>query len=53
MAKKILVVDDDRDYLFQQELLLKKAGYDVLTAESAAQGKEALRQKPDLAIVDP
>jgi CheY-like chemotaxis protein len=52
MAKKILVVDDDTDYLFQQELLLKKAGYDVITAESAAQGKEALRLKPDLAVVD-
>lgn len=52
MAKKILLVDDDLDYIFQQELQLKNAGYAVITAENTTQGKEALRQKPDLALVD-
>ena len=52
-AKRILVVDDDIDYLEQQELRLKAAGYTVETAESVAQAQERLAAGvPDLAILD-
>lgn len=50
---KILVVDDDIDYLTQQKVQLEAEGYEVVTAESVEQGAEIARQeKPDAAIVD-
>ncbi|MGB9623816.1 MAG: response regulator [Phycisphaerae bacterium] len=53
MAKKILAVDDDPDYLAQLRIELEAAGYEVLAAESSAAAEEILRQqKPDLAICD-
>jgi CheY-like chemotaxis protein len=49
----ILIVDDDPDYLYQQELQLKNAGYTVLTADGQATAREILAStKPDLAIFD-
>lgn len=49
----ILIVDDDPDYLYQQELQLKNAGYTVLTADGQAAAREILADtKPDLAIFD-
>ncbi|MBN2081092.1 response regulator [bacterium] len=52
-SQTILVVDDDRDYLEQQELILTAAGFSVLTAETVARAEELLDQQPvDLAILD-
>jgi two-component system, OmpR family, response regulator len=56
MAEKqyrILLVDDDIDYLFQTRMKLENAGYEVITAESQKQAENILKQiRPDLAIFD-
>lgn len=50
---KILVVDDDPDFVKLTQRILKAKGYEVL---SAASGREALRvmrrEKPDLVLLD-
>lgn len=52
-TKTILLVDDDQDFVEQQELVLKAAGYDVETANSQAQAEQKLKDlKPDMALVD-
>jgi two-component system, OmpR family, response regulator len=51
--KLILIVDDDTDYLFQMEAMVKDLGFDVITAESQAEAESLLNEtKPDLAIFD-
>ena len=51
--KTILVLDDDPDIRAVIERYLREAGYDVLTAESAAAATECVaRQRPDLVIAD-
>ncbi len=51
--RTILVVDDDEDFLTQQELLLSRAGYEVVIAHGQAEAEELLQERrPDLAIVD-
>jgi len=52
MAATILIVDDDTDYLLQMEIQLKAAGYDVITAGSAAEAGKLLDRQFDLAVVD-
>lgn len=53
MAKKVMAVDDDFDYLTQMQVQLQAAGYEVVTAENVAGAREVLeREHPDLAIVD-
>ena len=53
MAKKILVVDDDRHVPRLSKTALERAGYEVLLA---ADGMEALatieRERPDLILLD-
>jgi CheY-like chemotaxis protein len=50
---KILVVDDDRDYIKITRMILQSSGYDVITATSGESGLEVMRQeKPDLVILD-
>ncbi|OGI02257.1 MAG: hypothetical protein A2Y25_09160 [Candidatus Melainabacteria bacterium GWF2_37_15] len=50
---KILIVDDDFDYLLQQKLILEAEGHEVITAENESQAKEIINtQDFDLAIVD-
>ncbi|MFA5259619.1 MAG: response regulator [Candidatus Omnitrophota bacterium] len=53
VKKKILIVDDEKDFLVVLEKRLFAAGYDVLTADS---GKDAIRiakeQHPDLIVLD-
>ena len=39
-SKKILIIDDNRDFLFTMETFLKRNGFDTLTAED---GKKGLR----------
>jgi two-component system alkaline phosphatase synthesis response regulator PhoP len=51
--EKILLVDDDPDFLELHEAVLKKHGYEVLTATSGKQGVERVRtEMPDLIILD-
>jgi DNA-binding response OmpR family regulator len=53
MAKKILLVDDDQDFLYQTKLQLEKFGFEVISAESQKEAEEILlKVKPDLAILD-
>lgn len=53
MAEKILLVDDERDILDILEYNLRKAGYDVYTAENGQQGLlKAIELQPKLIILD-
>jgi DNA-binding response OmpR family regulator len=53
VAKKVLIVDDERNIVTALEFLLQKNGYDVRVA---ATGEEALAQldafRPDLVLLD-
>jgi len=50
---KVLLVDDDVDFLKATSLMLEQAGYQVLTAEDGRSGLAAAKEHlPDVAIVD-
>lgn len=50
---RILIIDDDPGLLRMTGIILQKAGYEVITAQSGAQGlKLADKQRPDLIILD-
>ena len=50
---KILLVDDDPDFLEMHTAVLQNHGYDVLTATSGQEGLERVRaEMPDLIILD-
>jgi len=52
-VRKIMIIDDDPDYLSQMVIMIQKFGFDVVTADSQKEGEELLEHvKPDLAIVD-
>ncbi|MFK7756336.1 MAG: PleD family two-component system response regulator [Flavobacteriales bacterium] len=52
-SQKILLVDDERDILDILEYNLKKAGYEVHTAENGYQGLiKAIELRPKLIILD-
>ncbi|MGB6867881.1 MAG: response regulator [Candidatus Aminicenantaceae bacterium] len=51
--EKILLVDDDLDFLELHKAVLKKHGYEVLTATNSKEGIERVRtDMPDLIILD-
>jgi two-component system, OmpR family, response regulator len=53
MAKKILLVDDDVDFVVPNQKLLEQAGYEVVTANSEKEATAMIEKSlPDLAIVD-
>lgn len=53
MADKILIVDDDQDFLQLLEFDLKKHGYDVISANNGEEGLEKARTgSPALIMVD-
>ncbi len=53
MSKKILVVDDDPTILTIAEMILRKAGYDVICAKSGLECLAHLTQNPpDLLLLD-
>jgi len=53
MAKKILLVDDDRDLLVTLSQALRVNDFEVVEAYSAVEGlKKLLAEKPDLVIFD-
>jgi len=53
LKKKILVVDDEADFLHMVRSRLEAASYEVVTALDGEQGLQAaLREKPDLILLD-
>jgi CheY-like chemotaxis protein len=52
-GKKILIIDDDPDFVRTTGNILKSAGYEVLEAFSGKEGLEkSSSDKPDLYIID-
>jgi two-component system, OmpR family, alkaline phosphatase synthesis response regulator PhoP len=53
MAKTILLVDDDRDFVEINRLALTKQGYQVITAHDGKAGIDAaVENNPDLIVLD-
>ena len=51
--KRIVVIDDDPDFVEYTRIVLQAASYDILTATNAADGLAlARRTQPDLVITD-
>ncbi len=51
--KKVLIVDDDIDYLYQMKLKVEKLGFEVITADGQYEAEQLIVSfKPDLAIFD-
>ncbi len=51
--KKILLVDDDSDYLFQMTIALEDMGFEVVAAQTQQEAENIISKiKPDLAILD-
>ena len=51
--KRIIVIDDDPDFIEYTRIVLESAAYDVLTATNAADGLALVRESaPDLIITD-
>jgi two-component system response regulator RegA len=51
-GKSLLIVEDDLPFLKRLARAMERRGYDVHTAESAAQGIQSARLKPAYAVVD-
>lgn len=50
---KILIIDDNRDFLFAMETFLKRQGFDTITAEDGQKGLGlAQKERPDLVLLD-
>lgn len=50
---RVLVIDDDHDYLLQQKLELESAGFEVLQSDTTTKAEKLLSEtKPSIAIVD-
>ena len=53
MPKKVLVIDDDIDFVESIVNLLEARGYDVISASNGQEGVEkASAEKPDLILLD-
>jgi len=51
--KRILVIDDERDFIKVMTDFLESAGYNVISADDGLEGLEQVRsKKPDLIILD-
>ena len=51
--RKILIIDDNPDYLFTMETFLSRNGFAVITAEDGEKGLESVRrERPDLILLD-
>ena len=51
MRRRVLVVDDEADFLATYERLLRRQGYDVVTAMSCAAGLAALAGEPPHLVI--
>ena len=52
-AAKILIIDDNPDFLFTMETFLKRNGFETIIAEDGKKGVEiAQKQHPDLVLLD-
>jgi CheY-like chemotaxis protein len=52
-SKKILIIDDNPDFLFTMETFLKRSGFTALTAQDGKNGVEmAEKENPDLILLD-
>jgi CheY-like chemotaxis protein len=52
-ARRVLIIDDDRLIRESTAMVLRTAGYEVLTAEDAERGLEVAREsQPDLVLID-
>ncbi|OGD19268.1 MAG: hypothetical protein A2Y70_08645 [Candidatus Aminicenantes bacterium RBG_13_64_14] len=52
-AKRVLIVDDDLDFLEIHSTVLKNRGYEVITAQSSKECLEMLEKvRPDLVVLD-
>ena len=50
---KIVMVDDNTDFLFTMETFLERNGFEVLTADDGQKGMELIRkEQPDLIMLD-
>lgn len=53
MGTKILVADDEPNIVISLEFLLKREGYEVVTARDGAEALALIRsERPDVAILD-
>ena len=53
MAKKILIVEDDKMISNMYETKLKQEGFDVILAENGATGLDlAIKEEPDIILLD-
>ncbi len=50
---KVVVVDDDRDYLFTMETFLKRNDFEVFTSDNGKEGIDLIKSKrPDVILLD-
>ena len=50
---KIVIVDDNTDFLFTMETFLQRNGFEVQTAEDGQKGIELIKkERPDLILLD-
>jgi CheY-like chemotaxis protein len=53
MGNKILIIDDDVDFVESEKLLLESNGYEVIAAFDGQEGyRKALDENPDLILLD-
>lgn len=53
MAKKILILDDEPEYLKTLDGILSQLGYKIITSESPTESLEIIhKEKPDLVLFD-
>lgn len=51
--QRVLIIDDDLDFRVSMRSLLEGSGYEVVEAESGAEGlKKVLESKPDMIFLD-
>jgi len=50
---KVIIIDDDKDYLFTMETFLKRNDFNVQTAENGKDGIDLVKkEKPDFILLD-
>ena len=53
MAYRVLIIDDDVDFIESGKVLLENNGYEVITAFDGQEGvRKALEERPDIILLD-